>query len=134
VEAYLEGKGTQAKIADIFGISVSTLRRYLILFESDGDVAPKPYPGRSATLDAQDLARIKRQVEAKPDIELKELCALLSQQSGKRVSVPTMCRACQRLDLRRKKKSFQASERERDEVKKSAKIISTPSRRMRRKR
>jgi transposase len=75
VKAYLEGKGTQEKIADIFGISVSTLRRYLILFDSEGDVAPKPHPGRSPTLDEADLALIKRQVEAKPDIELKELCA-----------------------------------------------------------
>ena len=29
VKAYLEGKGVQAEIADIFGISVSSLRRYL---------------------------------------------------------------------------------------------------------
>ena len=128
VKAYLEGKGTQEKIADIFGISVSTLRRYLILYARDGDVAAKPHPGRSPTLDEEDLEWIKRQVEAKPDIELKELCALLREQSGKAVSVPTMCRACQKLDLRRKKKSYHAAEQARDEVKKSAEITSTPLR------
>ena len=133
VKAYLEGKGTQEKIADIFGISVSTLRRYLILFDSEGEVAPKPYPGRSPTLDEEDLQWIKRQVQTKPDIELKELCALLSQQSGKVVSVPTMCRACQQLDLRRKKKSFYAAEQERDGVKKSGEITSTPLRSVHRK-
>ena len=122
VNAYLEGKGTQEKIADIFGISVSTLRRYLILFDRDGNVAPKPHPGRSPTLDEEDLAWIKCQVEAKPDIELKELCALLSQQGGKVVSMPTMCRACQQLDLRRKKKSSYPAEQERDEVKKAARL------------
>jgi transposase len=134
VKAYLEGKGTQEEIADIFGISVSTLRRYLILFDSDGNVAPKPHPGRSPTLDEEDLAWIKRQIEAKPDLELKQLCALLSRQSGKVVSIPTMCRALQQLDLRRKKKSFYAAEQDRDEVKKSAKITSIPLRNVRRKR
>ena len=34
VNAYLEGKGTQEKIADIFGISVSTLRSYLVKNET----------------------------------------------------------------------------------------------------
>ncbi len=126
VNAYLEGKGTQEKIADIFGISVSTLRRYLVRYASEGDVAPKSYPGRLPTLDEEDLEWVKRQVAAKPDIELKELCVLLSQQSGKTVSVPTMCRACQQLDLRRKKKSYYAAEQDRDEVKKSGKITSTP--------
>ena len=134
VKAYLEGKGTQAKIADIFGISVSSLRRYLILHETEGDVSPKPPPVRPGRLDTEDLAWIKHQVEAKPDIALKELCVLLSQHSGKVVSEPTMCRACQRLELRRKKKSFHAAEQDRDEVKKSGKITSTPSRRVRRKR
>ena len=134
VKAYLEGKGTQEQIADIFGSSVSSLRRYLLLYERDGDVAPKPHPGRVPTLDGEDLAWIKRQVEAQADIELKELCALLNQQRGKVVSEPTMCRACQQLDLRRKKKSHYAAERDRKEVKKSGEITSTPLRSARRRR
>ena len=63
VNAYLEGKGTQEKIADIFRISVSTLRHYLIRCENDGDVAPKPHPGRPPTLDEEDLQWSKGQVE-----------------------------------------------------------------------
>lgn len=114
VKAYLEGKGTQEEIADIFGMSISSLRRNLIFYESEGDVSPKPHPGRQGSLDEEDLAWIKHQVETQPDIELKELRALLSQQSGKMVSIPTICRACQRLDLRRKKKSFHAAEQDRD--------------------
>lgn len=134
VEAYLEGKGVQAEIADIFGISVSSLRRYLIGHERDGDLAPKPHPGRPPSLEEEDLQWLKVRVEAKPDIELKELCTLLSQQRGKVVSVPTTCRACQHLDLRRKKKSYYAAEQDRDEVKKSARITLTRSRSFRRKR
>ena len=134
VKAYLEGKGTQEQIADIFGISVSSLRRYLILYERDGDVAPKPHPGRAPTLDGEDLEWIKRQVEMQPDIELKELCALLNQQRGKVVSEPTMCRACQQLNLRRKKKSYTAVEQDREEVKKSGEITSIPLRSVQRKR
>ncbi len=122
MKAYLEGKGVQAEIADIFGMSVNSLRRYLIGHERDDDLVPKPHPGRLPTLEKEDLQWIKAQVEAKADIELKALCSLLSQQRGKLVSVPTMCRACQHLDLRRKKKSYYAVEQERDEVKKAPRL------------
>ena len=78
VNAYLEGKGTREKIADIFGINVSTLRHYLIRYENDNDVVPKPHPGRPLILGEEDLQWIKSQVEAKADTELEELCDLLS--------------------------------------------------------
>jgi hypothetical protein len=61
----------------------------------------------------------KSETEATPDIELKELCALVERELGKLMSEPTMCRACQALDLWRKKKSYFASEKDREDVKKS---------------
>ena len=43
VTAYHEGKGTQSEIAEIFGISESSLRSYLRLEEKTGSLAPKEY-------------------------------------------------------------------------------------------
>ena len=43
VTAYYEGKGTQSEIAEIFGISESSLRSYLRLEEKTGSLAPKEY-------------------------------------------------------------------------------------------
>jgi len=97
----------------------------LIDHERDGDLALKPHPGRPPTLDKEDLQWIKARVEAKPDSELKELCTLLSHKRGKDVSLLTMCRACQHLDLRRKKKSYYAVEPQRDEVKKRQDSLDT---------
>ena len=82
----------------------------MIGHERDGDLSPKPHPGRPPTQDEEGLQWIKAQFEAKPDSELKELCTLPSQQRGRVVSVPTMCRVCQNLDLRDKKKSYSAAE------------------------
>ena len=104
INAYLKSKGTQKEIADLFEINVSTVRRYLRKYEQGNDLAPRPNSGRRPTLDEEDIQCIKRQVEARPGIKLKELCELLKAECGKMVSEPTMCRACQRLDIRRNKK------------------------------
>ena len=122
VQTYLKGKGSQKEIANIFGIGLSSLRRYLRQYEESGDLTPKTHPGRPPMLGEGDLQRIKDWVEARPDIELKELCALVEQELGKEVSEPTMCRACQALDLRRKKKSYYASEQDREDVKKTYRL------------
>ncbi len=119
VKAYLKGKGTQKEIASMFGMGLSSLGRYLRQYEKSGDLTPKPHPGRPPMLGEEDLQRIKGWVEARPDIELKELCALVEQELGKVVSEPTMCRACQALDLRRKKKSYRAGEQDRKKEKKN---------------
>lgn len=118
-KAYLKGKGTQKEIASIFGIGLSSLGRYMRQQKKSGDLTPKTHPGRPPMLGEGDLQRIKSWVEATPDIEFKALCALVEQELGKVVSEPTMCRASQALDLRRKKKSYGASEQDREDVKKS---------------
>ena len=123
VQAYLEGKGTQQEIADIFGIGVRTLRRFIRRNEEQGDLERDPSPGRTPILDEQDRQRIRSWIEAKPDIELKDLCSTVAQEMGKVVSESTMYRVCQRLGFRRKKKSYSAAEQAREEVKKAYRLL-----------
>jgi hypothetical protein len=47
---------------------------------------------------------------------------LIEQKLGIVVSEPTMCRVCQALDLQRKKKSYYASEQDREDVKKAVRF------------
>jgi transposase len=122
VKAYLKGKGTQNEIASILRMGLSTLGRYSSKYEKNGDLASKTHPGRPPMLGEGGWQRIQHWVEARPDIEFKELCALVEQELGKVVSEPTMCRACQALDLRRKKKSYYASEQAREDVKKASRF------------
>jgi transposase len=123
VNAYLEGKGTQEEIADMFGMGVRTLRRFLRRSEERGDLEPELSPGRPPILNESDQQRIQGWVEAKPDIELKELCDAVAQELGKVVSESTLCHVCQQLDLRRKKKSYCAAEQAREEVKKASRLF-----------
>ena len=46
---------------------------------------------------------VQRLIENKPDISLQQLCEQLEERTQIKVSKPTMCRAVQRLEMRRKK-------------------------------
>lgn len=124
VTAYHEGKGTQSEIAEIFGISESSLRCYLRLEEKTGSLAPKEYKrGPHPVIAEKGFQSIKEWVERSPDIMLSELCALYKKHYKKKVSLSMMHRALAELDLRRKKKSLYAQEQEREDVKKTVKIM-----------
>jgi transposase len=106
VTAYREGKGTQEEIAEMLGISESSLRIYLRLEEKTGSVAPKEYKrGPHPVIAEEGLQSIKEWVGQMADITLLELCGLYKKHYKKKVSLSMMHRALAELDLRRKKKS-----------------------------
>lgn len=53
---------------------------------------------------------LKALLEEDNDATLEELCTRMENVTGVRVSVPTMCRILQRLELGRKKKTIHATE------------------------
>src|SRR5215216_3965740 len=81
------------EIAQVFGVSVPTIRRYLRLRRETGDVEPKPVPGPPA--------------RANPDLTLAEHCELFEEEHGVWVSTATMSRAFERLGLPLKKSPSQ---------------------------
>ena len=96
-------KETQTVIAAIFGISLSTLEKWLRRKRTTGKTTPLP-PAHGPEPILEDYAALLRaEVKRQPDITLVELCARLSQCAGVEVSPSTMCRALQRLHLPRKK-------------------------------
>ena len=107
IHAYQRRLGSQRALAELFGVSVSFVEQLLRHHRCTGNVAPKPHAGgQQRRLNATAETIIREAVHARPDITLEELCTGVADTQGLRVSVPTMCRALQRLGLPRKKSRF----------------------------
>lgn len=95
--------GSSIETAEKFGCSQSWVRRLIQRRRENGSLHPKPLrlPNNNK-LDEQDLQRLQRLIQEKPDLTLGELAAELAR-DGTRVSVPTVWRATQALNLPLKK-------------------------------
>jgi transposase len=87
------------KVAEVLGISVSTISRYVKLKASGGDLAPKPSPGRASKILADPAHRRAswRQLQENDTATLEEHCEMFEEGQDVRVSVATMSRAVRRL-------------------------------------
>ncbi len=93
----------RAETAEIFGVSVPSIKRWLKLRRETSDVEPKPVPGPKARKGAALEEALPGQVCANPDLTLEEHCELFEEAEGMRVSTATMSRAFRRLRLPLKK-------------------------------
>ena len=99
------GRGMpQRKVAETFGVSASTVKRYLKLREETGGVEAKPIPGPPARKRAALEEALPAQVERNPDLTLAEHRELFEEERGVEVSTATMSRALERLSLPLKKR------------------------------
>ena len=95
-------------VAARFAVGESTVRSWLRRERETGSAAPRPHPGGHPKLDATGDATLRALLAERNDRTLAELVAGLRERLGVRVSVMAVWRACQRLDLRRKKKKPRA--------------------------
>jgi transposase len=112
VKASQDRTGTQAEIGATFGISVSTLQDWLKRFEATGNVEPLPRGREQPLIKDEQASAVQAVVDRLPDATLAQYCEAWEQATGQRVSQPTMCRALQRFDRPRKKKTVAAAERD----------------------
>ncbi len=117
VSAYERELGSQSELAEVFNLNERTVRRF-IQKDRQGDLTPKKGTGRPPSIDMEGLNTLEAIVENEPDKILSEYCSIFEKITGIFVSVPVMCRALKKLNLRRKKKSFYAQEQDRPDVKK----------------
>ena len=94
----------RAQVAKTFGVSASTIKRYLRLRQQTGDVQPKPIPGPPARKRALLEDVLPAQVRLNPDLTLEEHCELFEDEHGVEVSSATMSRVLKRLGLPLKKR------------------------------
>jgi transposase len=97
------GEQTQAAIAAAFGVSLSTLEKWLHRKRETGEVTARTQVhGPQRTLQGSGKF-IRAQVRKQPDITLAELCERTARAQQVQASPSMMCRALQHLGLPRKK-------------------------------
>jgi transposase len=125
IEVSKSEKISPAKLAERFKISVSSVKRYLNLARENSDLSPKiEGKGRPGKITESGYKMIQKIIEKKPTITLEELSLLFYKKKKIEVGRSILSRACQKLNLRRKKLSRYAAEQEREDVKKNVKLIS----------
>ena len=98
---------SQRAVADFFGVSLSFVEALLRRLRRSGELAPlRRRPGPHAKVDDESYQCLQRWLQEQPDLTLAELAARLQADGHPAVSTPTLCRALQRLGLRRKKRPY----------------------------
>jgi transposase len=106
IEAYSNGKGSQRKLAETFGVTRSFIQKLFKRYREEGSIAAKVRTQQTPTkLSASELEVLREVVESQPDATLAELCEQLYERTGTRISVATMDRMVRlKLGLSFKKK------------------------------
>jgi transposase len=86
----------QAEAARLFGVGLSTIKRWRRRREETGGVVASPRPGRSRRIGREAEPALVAQVRAAPDATLVEHCATWAAATGVAVSPATMSRALRR--------------------------------------
>jgi transposase len=107
IAAYERGEGTQAEVAELFGIGEATLRRWLRRARETGSVAPiTDYPhGPSPKIEHANLLVLEELMRETPDATNAELAERMEARTGISVSAATISRAVNILGWTRKKSS-----------------------------
>jgi transposase len=104
VDAYKAKLGSQRQLAERFQVSLSFVQRLIRSYQKTGEVNAKPHGGGAiAKIKIENLPTVQQLVDEQPDAILSELCERLAERSGINVSISTMHRAVQRLELTNKK-------------------------------
>ena len=107
VEAYDQNKGSQRKLAAMFGVSLFFVQSLLKRRRETGDFRAKQpeRKGPKPRLDTDGLAALEALVADAPDATLAELVARLAERHDVRTSVPVVSKTLTKLRLTRKKRS-----------------------------
>jgi transposase len=94
----------RAEVAEVFGVSLPTIKRWLKRRRETGEVAPRPNPGPPARKGAALEEALPSQLAANPDFTLEEHQQLFEETYGISVSTSSISRAFERLGLPLKKR------------------------------
>lgn len=104
VDAHQAKLGSQRQLADRFQVSLSFVQRLIRSHKKTGKVNALAHAGGAiAKIKIENLPVVQQLVDEQPDAILSELCERLAERSGISVSISTMHRAVQQLELTNKK-------------------------------
>ena len=105
VAAVEQGDMTIREVAEVFSVGLTFVKKMLRLQRAGEDLAPRQGGGSVPKLTDSERALLREAVAQQADVTLAECQVLLAAHGRGPVSVPTICRALQQLQLPRKKKS-----------------------------
>src|SRR5919199_3805764 len=93
----LEHAIPRREVAELFGVSLSSVKRWLKRRRQTGEVNVQKIPGRPSVKGRALREWLPSQLKANPDLTLKEHCEAFEDDSGVEVSEATMSRNIARL-------------------------------------
>jgi len=111
IKCYEDEILTIEEITELFNVSERSVYRYLSLNKQQLSLMPKSQPGRPSILTGENLQLIKDIVLSKNDSTLQEYADIFEKKTGIKVSFVTIYNACQKLDIRFKKKFLRSRKR-----------------------
>lgn len=121
--AYEKGESTQEEVSNIFGISLSSFKRWLQKERNGESLLPDNSGGRPAKISKDGLETLKELVAENPSITLEDLSIKYKKIHRVIVGRSILSRALKKLNLRYKKLSISSVEKDNDMVKKKEKNI-----------
>ena len=106
VLALREKGATQARIGELLGMSISTVKRYLVRYATTGNIEATVQGRMKPMLGSAELSLIEAQLETHDDWTIPKHVEAFAVQSGLYVSAMTMSRAIKRLGWTRKKRRW----------------------------
>ena len=91
------------EVARIFGVGISSVKRYMKMAQEEGSLDPKKAPGRMRKLDESGMKLLEEDLRARPAATYEQRAEFLDELLGVRVSKSTICRTIKRLGYTRKK-------------------------------
>jgi transposase len=103
VEAVFERGMGKSEAARVFGVSLSSVKRYAKAASEGESLAPKKKPGSKPKLDERARRLLAADVEERPFLTLSERRDYLKVVAGASVSNSTVCRELGRMECTHKK-------------------------------
>ena len=101
VEGVHRGTG-KSEAARSFGVSLSSVKRYVAKADQGGSLSPRKHPGPRSELDERARRLLEVDVEERPALSLRERGRFLERVAGVRVSESTLSRILRRMGFSRK--------------------------------
>jgi transposase len=103
IVAAVGGGLSKSQTARTFGVSLSSVKRYVKKADHGEPLAPKKSPGSAPKLDEKAIKLLEVDLKQRPFATLRERCDYLHAITGLSVSRSTICRAIARIGSSRKK-------------------------------
>jgi transposase len=103
VDAVIKRRMKKSEAAHAFGVSLSSVKRYVRLAVQGKPLTPKKRPGSLPKMDEAARRLLEEDLKERPAVSLRERCEYLRSLTGLLVSRSTLCRMLKRLGYTRKK-------------------------------